>query len=140
MNSKIKIWGKVIKGMQRGKTLGFPTANFPLHKNIDEGIYISNISFEGKVYPSVTFIGNAKTYSENDIKVETYILDFNSNIYGKWVSVKLIKKIRRNKKFKSEKKLINQIKKDIKKARLFFVGERGLEPPTSRSQTARSTN
>ena len=121
MNSKqIVLWGKVKRGSKRGKLLGFPTANFSLHKNISQGIYVSQTKFLGKVYQSVTFIGNAKTFGEKDIKAETYILNFNKNLYGKFITVKLLKKLRGNKKFKSEKDLIRQIKKDIESTMKYF--------------------
>ncbi|MDP3758687.1 MAG: riboflavin kinase, partial [Candidatus Daviesbacteria bacterium] len=53
-----------------------------------------------------------KTFNEKKFQAETYILNFNQNIYGKWISVKLLKKIRNNKKFNSAKELIVQMKKD----------------------------
>jgi len=112
------LWGKIKKGSKRGKLLGFPTANFSLHKKINQGIYISQTKFLGKIYQSVTFIGNAKTFGEKDIKAETYILNFNKNLYGKFITVKLLKKLRGNKKFKSEKELIKQMKKDVEMAEL----------------------
>lgn len=107
-----KIWGKVRIHNQRGKTLGFPTANINLHLDIPEGIYISKTRVNGKEYKSITFIGEAKTFNEKRFHAETYILDFNKNIYGKWISVRLLKKIRGNKKFNSAKELIDQMKKD----------------------------
>lgn len=119
MNLKYLIlWGKVKKGSKRGKLLGFPTANFSLHKKIQQGIYVSQTKFLGKVFQSVTFIGNAKTFGEKDIKAETYILNFNKNLYGKLITVKLLKKLRGNKKFKSEEELIKQMNKDVKMAEL----------------------
>jgi len=106
MNLKhLILWGKVKKGSKRGKLLGFPTANFSLHKNISQGIYVSQTKFLEKVFPSVTFIGNAKTFGEKDIKAETYILNFNKNLYGKFITIKLLKKLRGNQKFKSERDL-----------------------------------
>ena len=57
-----KFWGKVKTYARRGKTLGFPTANIDLHKNIPEGIYISQTKVEGKIHPSLTFIGKARTF------------------------------------------------------------------------------
>lgn len=125
-----KLWGKVRTHNKRGKKLGFPTANISLHKNIPEGIYISKIRVGGKRYKqslkklrffkSVTFIGVAKTFSEKKSSAETYILDFRQNIYGKWISVELIKKIRENKKFNSVDELIKQMKEDEKDARKYF--------------------
>lgn len=125
-----KFWGKVRTHNKRGKTLGFPTANINLYKQslrskdlkkIPEGIYISKTKIQKKVYPSLTFIGAAKTFGEQRYHAETYILDFNKNIYGQWVSVNLFKKIRDNQKFKSANNLIKQMKKDEKAAREYFV-------------------
>ncbi len=131
MNLKhLILWGKVKKGSKRGKLLGFPTANFSLHKKIQQGIYVSETKLLGKVFQSVTFIGNAKTFGEKDIKAETYILNFNKNLYGKFITVKLLKKIRGNKKFKSEKELIKQMNKDVEATRKYFQlsGWRELDP------------
>ncbi len=113
-------WGKVRKANLRGRKLGFPTANVSLHKNIPEGIYISKITLDGKKYQSVTFIGVAKTFGEKRFHSETYILDFKKEIYGKWISVELIKKIRGNIKFNSAEELIKQMKNDEKIARKYF--------------------
>lgn len=116
----MKFWGKVRTHNRRGKRLGFPTANVNLRKKIPEGIYTSYVKISGKVYPSITFIGSAKTFKESRFQSETYILDFNLDIYGKWISVELLKKIRGNKKFNSANDLINQMKKDEKIARNYF--------------------
>lgn len=116
-----KIWGKVQKHNQRGKKLGFPTANVALHKNIAEGIYISKTKIDRKQYQSITFIGEAKTFNEKKFHAETYILDFNQNIYNKWISVRLLKKIRENKKFASVDKLVEQMRKDEEAARRYFA-------------------
>lgn len=116
-----KFWGKVRKHNQRGKSLGFPTANINLTKNIPEGIYISRTKMGNDFYNSLTFIGAAKTFNEKSFHAETYILDSDKNIYGKWVSVGLLKKIRGNKKFSSAKELVNQMKKDEQEAREFLA-------------------
>lgn len=115
-----KFWGKVRKHNQRGRKLGFPTANISLHKKIPEGIYISKAKVGRLVYGSVTFIGSAKTFNETRFHAETYILDFNQNIYGKWISIELIKKIRANKKFDSAEELIKQMEQDEQETRKYF--------------------
>ncbi len=113
-------WGKVRKQNKRGRELGFPTANVNLNKNIPEGIYISKIKLENRIYPALTFIGKAKTFDEKKFQSETYILNFNKNIYNKFISVQLLKKIRENKKFNSTEELISQMKKDEIVARKYF--------------------
>src|SRR5260221_664628 len=108
--------GKVKRGKKRGRDLGFPTANIPLLEKIPEGIYLSLI----QNLPSLTFIGSAKTFGEEDYKAEVYILDFNENLYGKLLNVTLLKKIRDNHKFSSEKALIEAMEKDKEQAEEFF--------------------
>lgn len=115
-----KFWGKVRKANLRGKKLGFPTANVNLTKDMPEGIYISQAKIANIVYPSLTFIGKVKTFNEKKFLAETYILDFNENIYNKWISVSLIKKIRNNQKFNSVKDLVQQMRKDEEVARKYF--------------------
>lgn len=115
------IRGKVRKHNQRGRKLGFPTANINLTRKIPEGIYVSITKISEKWRQSITFIGIAKTFNEKKFHAETYILDFNKNIYGKWISIKILKKIRGNKKFKSVTELIKQMKKDEQATRNFFA-------------------
>lgn len=116
-----KFWGKVRKHNQRGKKLGFPTANINLTKDIPEGIYISKTKIKNSFFNSLTFVGIAKTFNEKNFHAEIYILDFDEDIYGKWVSVELLKKIRDNQKFKSADNLIKQMKKDKQKAGKYFA-------------------
>lgn len=130
----MKFWGKVRIHNQRGRELGFPTANVNLSKSIPEGIsnstkgriivpegvYISKTKIGESTYPALTFIGKAKTFNEKKFQAEIFILDFKQNIYGKWISVSLLKKIRGNKKFNSAEELIVQMKKDEMIARKYF--------------------
>lgn len=112
--------GLVQEGKKRGKDLGFPTANISLSQKIPSGIYISLTNVEEKEFPSLTFIGEAKTFDETIYQAETYIFDFNKTIYTKWLSVRLVKKIRKNEKFISAAVLIEKMKEDEKIARLWF--------------------
>ncbi len=120
MKSLGVFWGKVVSGKKRGKKLGFPTANINLHKEITQGIYISQAKVNKKNYPALTFIGCAKTFGEKDVNAETYFLTFRGNIYGKWISVLLLKKIRENQKFESAATLTVQMNEDKKQAEKYF--------------------
>lgn len=120
MVSLFEVRGIVKKGKQRGRLLGFPTANISVDKGIPEGIYVSEVILNGDTYKSATFVGIVKTFNENDYLLESYILDFNKNIYGEEIVVRLYKKIRDNKKFDSEEDLINQMKNDINLTKKFF--------------------
>ncbi len=114
------IRGKVRKGKQRGRILGFPTINISLHKNIPEGIYISQVLVSDTCYQAASFIGSAKTFGEKEYKLESFLLDFDKNLYGRWVTVSLYKRIRGNKKFASVNNLIRQMERDVSEVRTYF--------------------
>ncbi len=120
MKPLYSIRGKVQEGKKRGKLLGFPTANVRIDIQIPEGIYASQVIIENQIYQAATFIGAAETFGEKDYKLESYIINFDKNIYGKFLTVSLFKKLRDNKKFASEKKLIIQMKKDVQDMVAFF--------------------
>ncbi len=121
MDELYKIDGIVIRGENRGKSLGFPTANIALHTEIPEGIYAADVIIDGKIYHAASFVGSAKTFENSEVKLESYILDFDQDIYGKSVTVKLYKKIRDNEKFDSVEHLTAQIQKDVEDIRKFFT-------------------
>ena len=112
--------GIVIHGKKRGKGLGFPTANFKIDLSTPPGTYLSTTTVLEKVYPSITFIGTVDTFDETDFIGESYILDFDQDIYGEKIIVKIIKKLRDNQKFESVEKLIRQMKKDEEEAKDYF--------------------
>ncbi len=124
---EIVFWGKVQHGDKRGKQLGFPTANLFLHKDIEEGVYVSvvrsssfNVHSKNTWIPSLTFIGSAKTFNKKEYKAEAHILDFNKDIYGKVLTVRLLKKLRGNKKYNNVTDLVCQMKEDEQAARAYF--------------------
>ena len=115
------IKGIVREGKKRGKRLGFPTINFPIDANIPEGIYVSQSLIDNRKYRSLTFIGAARTYDEKVFQAETYIFNFGRDIYGQTVTINLLKNIRDNQKFDSEKELIEQMEEDKQMAEEFFT-------------------
>ncbi|MBI2601136.1 riboflavin kinase [Candidatus Daviesbacteria bacterium] len=115
-----RLWGKVKRGQSRGKKLGFPTANINLHNKMAQGVYVSKIKIKSQFFTALTFIGNATTFNEENYLAESYILNFDKDIYGEFISVYLLKKIRGNIKFKTANDLIKQMKKDEKQALEYF--------------------
>jgi riboflavin kinase/FMN adenylyltransferase len=117
-----KISGIVVKGMQLGRKLGFPTANMAydntekiLPKN---GVYYTITKIKGKEYVSITNIGIKPSIQEsNCISIETHILDFNQSIYGQNISIIFIDRIRNEIKFNHINDLIDQITKDVSTVR-----------------------
>ena len=121
MNAIYTITGKVIEGKRRGRLLGFPTINVKLDQEVKSGIYASHVYVDDERLLAATFIGEAKTFGEEDYKLESYILDFDRDIYGKEVKVELYKKLRDNEKYENERELIEQIKKDVVNTRNYFT-------------------
>lgn len=121
------IKGQVEKGKGIGRTLGFPTANITSKNHLifpKKGVYITKAKIEDNIYSSITNIGNNPTFGKNeDISIETFIIDFNNDIYGKEIEVFFIEKIRSEKKFSDIEELIIEMKKDLLKARNYFRSE-----------------
>ncbi len=115
-----QVTGTVIKGKDRGgRLLGIPTANLKLVNEVfpKNGVYAVEVIYEDKAYLGVANIGFNPTFGDNALSVETHILDFNQNIYGKVIRVNFVKRLRDEKKFANLKALKAQIQKDIEVAR-----------------------
>lgn len=110
------IIGEVISGSNRGNKLGFPTANIePIADYVmpKTGVYITNSILNNKRYISATNIGYNPTFNEENLKIETYILDFNEDIYGETLEIEFIDFLRDDIKFNNVEDLIEQINLDI---------------------------
>lgn len=111
------IQGTVVKGRGDGHKIGYPTCNInipPEKTPVKEGVYASFILLDGQLYPSVTNYGCAPTFGSTLKTVETHILSFNGDLYGKEITVILKRYLRENIKFDNVKQLQNQLEKDIK--------------------------
>ena len=107
---------EVIDGDKRGRTWGLPTINQKLPEGLAVplfGVYKSAVTVGGKKYMGVTNIGLRPTVGTDIVLSETHILDFDGNLYGEVVDVRLTDFIRPEKKFVSFDELISQIKSDI---------------------------
>ncbi len=117
-----RISGFVGKGMGIGRALGFPTANIlPIDSQQlipRTGIYFCKVYIGDKVFLGLTNIGKSPTLKSVDkVEIETYIIDFDRDIYGEEVSVEFVKRLRDEKKFGSKTELIDAMKGDLSKAR-----------------------
>jgi riboflavin kinase/FMN adenylyltransferase len=113
------ISGIVIPGKSRGTVLGIPTANIKPDKELlpAHGVYAVIVDLEGNHHQGVLNIGFNPTFSDNELSVEVYLLDFTGNIYGEKLNVLFIDRLRDEVKFKKPGQLVKQIKKDIDQAR-----------------------
>jgi riboflavin kinase/FMN adenylyltransferase len=120
-----EIEGEVIKGKSRGKTLGFPTANIKTPNEITpDGVFLSQVAIEGSDHPSLTNIGTCPTFQQKDKNIETYILFFDGDLYGKKIHIRFLKKVRDEIHFESPRALSDQIRKDIQTAKSFFASRK----------------
>ncbi|MCI9070123.1 bifunctional riboflavin kinase/FAD synthetase [Clostridium sp.] len=109
--------GKVIDGKKLGRTIGFPTANLEINKEKvipKKGVYYTTVKIEEKIFKGITSVGNNPTVNGQELTLETYILDFNEDIYGKEINVYFIDRIRDEVKFNNINELVEQLKKDKK--------------------------
>jgi len=116
--------GMPFKDRGIGKKIGFPTVNLKVSsaKLLPKGVFISAIEQKGRLYPSVTSIGTRPTFKGSDALIpETHILGFEGNWKKLKTTVRLIKKIRDEKKFTSVAALKKQIAKDVRKAKIYFL-------------------
>lgn len=118
--------GVIIRGNRRGHTIGFPTANLKPHNRVIPkfGVYASATLVEGAWRRSITNIGVRPTF-ENDAEpsIETYIFDFDGELYGDVLRVRFLHRIRDERKFNGIEELKAQIEKDSARALNYFRQE-----------------
>jgi len=115
--------GRVVRGAERGATLGFPTANLhPQNRVIPRnGVYVTATLIDGQWRRSVTNIGTRPTFgSDNESSVETFVMDWSGDLYGDVVRVRFLHRLREEKKFNSIDGLKSQIERDVARAHHYF--------------------
>ena len=120
LKRNFSVGGKVIKGDQRGRTIGIPTANleYPLNTiTIPYGVYAVETIIEGNTYFGIVNFGIRPTFNKDKPIVEAYLFDFDNDIYDKDIEILFHKQIRQEKKFNDIKELLNQINIDIAEAK-----------------------
>lgn len=114
--------GEVFRDRQVGSKLGYPTMNMKTDKDrflIKEGVYAGYVKLNGKRYKACINYGARPTFDLDGKLIETHILDFNGNLYGKTVKVYFTHYIRGVKKFNSVEELKEQIRKDVLEAKYY---------------------
>ncbi|MDO4286360.1 MAG: riboflavin kinase [Eubacteriales bacterium] len=121
----ISLCGKVVHGRGIGKLVGSPTANLEILSKENTpipGVYASSVCWKEKTYYAVTHIGNRPTIdNDENISIEVHLLNFNQDIYGEKLLVKLCTKLREPQKFSDLSALLNQIRRDCIATRKFFA-------------------
>jgi riboflavin kinase/FMN adenylyltransferase len=113
------VQGKVVKGDHRGASLGFPTVNLTVDDKMalpPDGVYATRAYIGGKEYQAMTNIGKNPTFgSDHARSIESFVLNYNQDIYGKEVKIALIQRLREEKTFASVEDLKRQIAEDVKR-------------------------
>lgn len=114
-----ELCGRVVYGDQRGRALGFPTANIQSAPRIlvpGNGVYAVKVKIGARYYNGLCNIGTNPTFVKGPLRVETHILDFDREIYGKTIKTLFIARLRSEKKFASAAELVAQMKRDLQQA------------------------
>ena len=110
------ITGKVIRGDQLGRTLGYPTANLMVAERYklipSDGIYAVKVKVEGKEYKGMAYIGHRPTVNGMTRNIEVNIFDFSADIYNKELRMEFLHFVREDIKFASLDELVIQLGND----------------------------
>ena len=115
--------GKVIAGDGRGRTLGFPTANLDVEgdvrKTVKKGVYAAMAAWDGAEmeHPAVVNVGVRPTFPSGELAIEAHIIDFAGDLYGKKMRIRTVRKLRDERRFPSPDTLVEQLGRDIERAR-----------------------
>ena len=120
MDLPFTMTGKVVHGQSLGNTYESPTANITPNEDISSlprGVYYSTVSVEGHTYPAITNLGVRPTVSNDGrLNAETFIFDYDKDLYGKDIAVTLLAFRRGEQKFGSVDMLYETIRTDISEA------------------------
>ncbi|MBI3557347.1 MAG: bifunctional riboflavin kinase/FAD synthetase [Deltaproteobacteria bacterium] len=114
--------GVVVRGNGRGHKIGFATANVKTDSKlrVKEGVYATLAKFKGEVFKSVTNVGRQPTFnkdSEVPVAVETHLFDFERDIYGEVLEVRMVERLRDEIRFDGVENLVKQIRTDVEAVR-----------------------
>tara|TARA_B100000073_G_C23570555_1_gene507950 strand:- start:76 stop:825 length:750 start_codon:yes stop_codon:yes gene_type:complete len=119
LNRNWSIVGKVKKGRQLGKKIGFPTCNLNINDYViaKPGVYAVKICQKNKKssLKGIANLGYRPTFNQKKLLLEVHIFNFNKNLYNKYLTIEFIDFIRKERKFKNAKQLKKQIRLDLNK-------------------------
>ena len=119
------VTNKVVRGEERGRILGFPTANIDVQTNMlfpKDGVYIIQTALsDGSIYKGVANVGDNPTFFGEERRIEAHIFDFTGNLYGQSIKVEFLGRLRDEMKFNNVQELIEQIRKDVEQTKDFFL-------------------
>jgi riboflavin kinase/FMN adenylyltransferase len=117
--------GEIVEGARRGRTIGIPTANLRVDNELlpPDGVYATRVVVAERPHDAVTNIGLRPTFSGERVRtIESHLLDFDGDLYGKQVRVELVAFLRGERRFESAEALVAQIRSDIDSAKTQLRG------------------
>jgi riboflavin kinase/FMN adenylyltransferase len=114
--------GTVVEGRRRGREIGFPTANLMTDNELlpPHGVYATTMTIDGIVHPAMTNIGVRPTFGETEPTVETHVLGYSGDLYGRRVRLSFVLRLRDERKFEDVDALRAQIEADQRRAERLF--------------------
>lgn len=123
-----RLEGVVVRGDQRGRELGYPTANLlsPAHTAVPaDGVYAGTlIRRDGVARPAAISIGTNPTFTDGSARrTEAYVLDFDGDLYGEHIAIDLVARLREQRRYDGVEPLIAQIEQDVADTRAVLAGD-----------------
>lgn len=114
--------GRIKQGERRGRLLGFPTANLDTDWELlpKKGVYVTWTQLDERRFRSITNVGVRPTFDASQLLIETHILDFSNDIYGKSMRIEFVERLRDEKRFESVDALVAEISRDVERAKDIF--------------------
>ena len=119
--------GRVIGGERRGRTLGFPTANLHVRPRLllpPHGVYAVRVVTSADRHPGVLNVGIRPTFGERRLTMEAHLLDFDGDLYGQWLTVEFVERLRGEQPFTGVEALKAAIAADVARARAVLAAGR----------------
>jgi riboflavin kinase/FMN adenylyltransferase len=115
--------GTVVAGRGKGRELGFPTANLRTDNELvpPDGVYATTLTIDGVIHAALTNIGIRPTFGESDRTIETHLLKFSGDLYGKDVRLGFVQRLRDERRFEDVDALRAQIEADRRRAERLFA-------------------
>lgn len=120
-----RISGSVVRGAERGRTIGFPTANLEGIRTVvpRDGVYAGRAQVGATWYAAGINVGPNPTFADQERKVEAHLIDFTGDLYGSRVAVEFLDRLRDTVRFESAAELTAQLRIDIDRARALAMAE-----------------
>jgi riboflavin kinase/FMN adenylyltransferase len=114
--------GRVVEGRRRGREIGFPTANLATDNELvpPYGVYATTATIDGVVHAGLTNIGTRPTFDEAGTAIETHLLDFSGDLYGRPIRLTFVQRLRDERRFPDVDALKAQIEADERRAKRLF--------------------